>query len=170
MNRRAEVVDAAERILEREGPEAVTMRRLAEELGVQAPSLYKHISGKAEIQAALQQHALERLGAVLAEASADLATLAAAYRRWALEHPRLYELSARHPLDRPALASGVESAAAAPLLTVTGGDIAAARAIWGFAHGLVDLALANRFPADADLDAAWEHGINAFAVHRRPRT
>jgi AcrR family transcriptional regulator len=169
VNRRGEVVDAAERILEREGPDAVTMRRLAEELGVQAPSLYKHITGKAEIQAALQQHALERLGAVLAEASADLATLAAAYRRWALEHPRLYELSARHPLDRPALGSGVESAASAPLLKITGGNIAAARAVWGFAHGLVDLELANRFPADADLDAAWEHGISAFSVYCTPQ-
>ncbi|GAA3250053.1 TetR/AcrR family transcriptional regulator [Dactylosporangium siamense] len=168
MNRRSEVVDAAERILEREGPDAVTMRRLADELGIQAPSLYKHVAGKTEIQTALQQRALERLGAVLTAAGADLPTLVAAYRRWALQHPRLYELSARHPLDRQRLASGIEAAAAAPLLRVTGGNIAAARAIWGFAHGLVDLELANRFPPDADLDAAWAHAINAFAVYCTP--
>jgi len=168
-NRRGEVVDAAERILEREGSGAVTMRRLAEELRIQAPSLYKHIAGKTEIEAALQQRALERLGAVLAGASGDLATLAAAYRRWALEHPRLYELSARHSLDRRGLAPGVEAAAAEPLLKVTGGNIAAARAIWGLAHGLVDLELANRFPPDADLDAAWAHAIRAFAIYCTPQ-
>lgn len=169
MNRRAEVINAAERILEREGPDAVTMRRLADELRIQAPSLYKHIASKTEIEGALQQRALERLGAVLAGASADLATLVAAYRRWALEHPRLYELSARHSLDRPRLESGVEAAAAAPLLSITGGNIAAARAIWGLAHGLVDLELANRFPPNADLDAAWAHAINAFAIYCTPK-
>ncbi|MEV1330360.1 TetR/AcrR family transcriptional regulator [Micromonospora costi] len=170
VSRRGEVVDAAERILEREGPDAVTMRRLAEELRIQAPSLYKHVAGKTDIEAALQQRALERLGAALAEAGADLATLVAAYRRWALEHPRLYEISARHSLDRPRLAPGVEAAAAAPLLRVTGGNIAAARAIWGLAHGLVDLELANRFPPGADLDAAWAHAIDAFAVYCGPRS
>ncbi|WP_211333959.1 TetR/AcrR family transcriptional regulator [Asanoa ferruginea] len=163
------MIDAAERILEREGPEAVTMRRLAEELRIQAPSLYKHIAGKTEIEAALQQRALERLGSVLAGASGDLATLAAAYRRWALDHPRLYEFTARHSLDRQGLASGVEAAAAEPLLKVTGGNMAAARAIWGFAHGLVDLELTNRFPADADVDAAWAHGISAFASYCPPQ-
>ncbi|MET8355319.1 TetR/AcrR family transcriptional regulator [Micromonospora sp. NPDC005206] len=169
VNRRGEVVDAAERILEREGPDAVTMRRLADELRIQAPSLYKHIAGKTEIEAALQQRALERLGAVLAGASADLATLVAAYPRWALEHPRLYELSARHSLNRPRLASGVEAAAAAPLLKVTGGNVAAARAIWGLTHGLVDLELADRFPPNADLDAAWAHATSAFAIYCTPQ-
>jgi AcrR family transcriptional regulator len=168
-SRRDEVVDAAERILEREGPDAVTMRRLAEELRIQAPSLYKHVAGKTDIETALQQRALERLGAVLAPASNDLATLAAAYRRWGLEHPRLYGLTARHSLDRRGLAAGVEDATAEPLLKITGGDIAAARAIWGLAHGLVDLELANRFPPDADLDAAWAHAISAFAVYCTPQ-
>ncbi|MEV4620134.1 TetR/AcrR family transcriptional regulator [Asanoa sp. NPDC049573] len=169
MNRREQMIDVAERILEREGPDAVTMRRVADELRIQAPSLYKHISGKAEIETALQQRALERLGAALAAAGSDLATLAAAYRRWALAHPRLYELSARHSLDRSRLASGVEAAAAAPLLEITGGNVAAARALWGVAHGLVDLELANRFPPDADLDAAWEHAVSAFAIYCTPR-
>ncbi len=166
MSRRDEIIDVAERILEREGPDAVTMRRLAEELRIQAPSLYKHVTSKAEIQVALQQRALERLGAVLAAAGDDLAELAAAYRRWALRHPRLYELSARHPLDRERLAPEVEAAAAAPLLRATGGDIAAARALWGLAHGLVDLELTNRFPPGADIEAAWAYAIHAFASAR----
>jgi AcrR family transcriptional regulator len=164
VSRREQLLDAAERILEREGPDAVTMRRLADELGIQAPSLYKHIAGKGEIQAGLQQRALERLGVVLAAAGGDLAGLAAAYRDWALRHPRLYELSARHPLDRDRLAPGVEAAAAAPLLAATGGNLAAAQALWGLAHGLVDLELANRFPPDADLDAAWAQAIDAFTA------
>ena len=58
----------------------------------------------------------------------------------------------------------VEAAAAASLLRVTGGNLAAARAVWGLAHGIVDLELANRFPPDADLDA-WAHAIHAFAMY-----
>ncbi|MFG1657435.1 TetR/AcrR family transcriptional regulator [Micromonospora chersina] len=158
MNRREEIVDAAERLLERAGPEAVTMRRLADELGIQAPSLYKHVAGKPEIEAALQERALQRLAAAL-ESAPDLPSLAAAYRDWVLRHPRLYEIATRLPLARDRLAPGVEAAAAAPLLRVTGGNLMAARALWGLAHGLVDLELAGRFPPGADLDAVWAHAM-----------
>jgi Tetracyclin repressor-like, C-terminal domain len=65
------------------------------------------------------------------------------------------------PLPREHLPAGVEDRAAAPLLRVAGSR-ARARAIWAFAHGMVMLELDQRFPADADLDAAWEAGIAAF--------
>jgi Tetracyclin repressor-like, C-terminal domain len=55
----------------------------------------------------------------------------------------------------------VAGRAAAPVLWVAGSR-ARARAIWAFAHGMVMLELDQRFPADADLDAAWEAGIAAF--------
>lgn len=165
MSRRDEVVDAAERILETEGLDAVTMRRLAAELGMQAPSLYKHVKDKAEIEAALQERALRQQAAALADA-ADLLGLATAYRRWALEHPGLYVVSAQRPLHRPLLAPGVEDAAAAPLMRVAGGDADLARALWGLAHGLVTLELAGRFPDGTDVGAAWHAGIGAFADGR----
>jgi len=57
----------------------------------------------------------------------------------------------------------VEAAASAPLLAAVGGDPEQARALWGFAHGLVDLELAGRFPPDADLAATWAAGIAAFS-------
>jgi hypothetical protein len=42
------------------------------------------------------------------------------------------------------------------------GDPDRARAVWAFAHGMVILELNGRFPADADLDAAWQAGITAL--------
>ena len=39
---------------------------------------------------------------------------------------------------------------------------ARADALWAFAHGMVMLELDQRFPPDADLDAAWAAGITAF--------
>ncbi len=170
MSRRDEIVDVAERILEREGLEALTMRRLGDELGIRAPSLYKHVSGRDEIVVALQARALADMGAALAgvpghagDTRARIAGMARAYRGWALAHPALYELATRRPLPRADLPEGLEADAGAPVLDVAG-DRATARALWAVAHGLVDLELAGRFPHDADLDAAWSAAVDAFAA------
>ncbi len=151
--RRDQVVDAAERILEAEGPAAVTMRRLGDELGMRAPSLHKHVRDKAEIEAALQECALRGLAAALAAAGPDRRARAAAYRTWAVTHPCLYALTARHALHPDRIAPGIEQAVAAPLLAALGGDEHRARALWALAHGLVDLELAGRFPPGADVEA-----------------
>lgn len=163
MSRREEILDAAERLLERDGRGALTMRALAEDLGIRAPSLYKHLAGKDELEAGLQARALRSMGEALAGADPGVAGLAAAYRAWAHAHPRLYELATRVPLRRDLLPEGLEAAAARPVVEAAGGDADRARALWATAHGLVDLELAGRFPADADLDAAWGAAFAAYA-------
>jgi len=165
--RRAEIVRAARELLEEEGPEALTMRRLGERLGIRAPSLYKHFAGKEELEAVLMAEALEEIGVALAEAlggagGEPIAALAGAYRRYALAHPHLYRLATERPLPRDHLPEGLEQRAAAPVLEATG-DQDRARALWAFTHGMVQLELARRFPPDADLDAAWREGLAAFA-------
>ncbi|GIU86464.1 MAG: TetR family transcriptional regulator [Acidimicrobiia bacterium] len=164
MNRRDEIVAAAVGILEAAGPEALTMRRLGHAVGMRAPSLYKHFASKDELLAALQEHALADLGAALERSGGTVCGLARAYRTWALAHPALYDLAMRHPLARHRLAPGVEEAAAAPVVSAAGGDVDRARAMWGAAHGLVDLELAGRFPPGADIDAAWAETIRLFSM------
>lgn len=66
------------------------------------------------------------------------------------------------PLRRDLLTSGVEEAAATPLLEATGGDRERAQAIWAFAHGMAVIELNQGFPPDADLDTTWRKGIDAF--------
>jgi hypothetical protein len=39
------------------------------------------------------------------------------------------------------------------------GDTDLARATFAFAHGMTILELGDRFPAEADLDAAWRRGL-----------
>ena len=56
---------------------------------------------------------------------------------------------------------GLEYRAAAPLGQAMG-SIAGARAAWALAHGLAMLEINGRFPADADIDAAWEAGMTAM--------
>jgi AcrR family transcriptional regulator len=166
--RAREIVAAALELLETEGADALTMRRLAQRLGIRAPSLYKHFEDKAALEAALAAVGLEesaREFEAAVEGSAEpLRALARAYRAFALRRPELYRLMTEQPLPRDRLPAGVEERAARPVLEAAGGDEAAARAIWAFAHGLTMLELNGRFPPHADVDAAWERGVQAFAA------
>ena len=48
-----DVVAVGRRVLEEEGPDALTMRRVADELGIRAPSLYKHLPHKSALETAI---------------------------------------------------------------------------------------------------------------------
>jgi hypothetical protein len=65
-------------------------------------------------------------------------------------------------LRRELLAPGVEERAALPVYEAVGRDRDLARAAWAFAHGMTILELDHRFPPDADLDEAWNRGLEAF--------
>ena len=165
--RAREIAVAARELLEQDGPEALSMRAVADRLGIRAPSIYKHLPGKQALEHAVISAGFEEL-AVAFEAEADdpLPALAAVYRRFGREHPHLYRLMTERPLRRDLLAPGVEERAAAPLLAAVGGDEHTARAVWAFAHGMTILELNGRFPPGADVDAAWAHGLDAFRPAR----
>jgi len=166
VSRQDEIADAARRVLESEGLEALTMRRLADEVGVQAPSLYKHVRGREAVLGLVQAQGLREFDAVTRTAArrrpGGVAAMARGDRTWALDHPRLYDLVSNHPLQREHLPEGLEGAAEQTVLDAAGGDRARARALWAVAHGLVSLELAGRFPPGADLDAAWAAAVEAF--------
>ena len=145
------------------------MRRVAERLGIRAPSLYKHLPNKEAIEMQLVavgfEEAAEAFQAAVASSKSPLADFASAYRRFALAHPHLYRLMHDRPLQRDLLPTGAEDRAAAPLIAAAG-SIDRARAVWAFAHGMTILELNGRFPADADLDKAWHDGIRGFTQPR----
>jgi AcrR family transcriptional regulator len=167
--RATEIADAAEALLDEEGPDALTMRRLGDRLGIKAASIYKHLAGKDELEAELisrgfadQAEAFER-AFESAPAGGELEAIADAYRSFARERPHRYRLMTERELRRELLRPGVEERAAAPLVGIFGGDRDRARAAWAFAHGMTILELDRRFPGDADLDAAWRTGLAALA-------
>jgi AcrR family transcriptional regulator len=163
--RAREIADAARELLEAEGPEGLSMRRVAERIGIRAPSIYKHLPDKQALEAAVISAAFAELAgafeAAVRGAGDPLAALARTYRDYALRHPHLYRLMTDRPLARERLAPGVEERAAAQVVEAVG-DPDDARAMWAFAHGMTILELNGRFPPDADLDAAWAKGIAAF--------
>ncbi|MFD8818754.1 TetR/AcrR family transcriptional regulator [Streptomyces sp. NPDC059627] len=164
--RAREIAAAARDLLEESGPAVLTMRALADRLGIKAPSLYKHFPDKhaveVELIAQMLEESAEALEATESRTPGSLEALAEAYRTYALAHPHLYCLGTERPLPRAALPAGLEDRAALPLLRACGGDLDLARATWAFAHGMVILEIHGRFPADADLDAAWKRGLKAL--------
>jgi AcrR family transcriptional regulator len=165
--RAREIVAAARAILEEQGVEALSMRHIAERLGIRAPSLYKHVPDKQALEAAIISAGFEEQAArfedALEHAPEDpLGALALAYREFARDHPHLYRLMTDRPLPRDQLVPGVEARASLPLYHAAGESLDLARAAWAFAHGMTILELNQRFPPDADLDAAWREGIQAI--------
>jgi len=163
-------VAVARELLEAEGPSALSMRALAERLGIRAPSIYKHLPDKQAVENAVISAGFEELAVVL-EAAVDnadpLGSLALAYRRYAQQHPHLYRLMTEHPLQRERLAPGAEDRARRPALSAVHDDPDLSRALWAFVHGLTILELNDRFPPDADVDAAWACGLEAFRARLR---
>jgi AcrR family transcriptional regulator len=163
--RAREIVAVARDVLEREGPEALTMRRIAEVLGIRAPSLYKHVPGKEALEVAIVIAGFEEAAAEF-EAATDgavepLAAFVGAYRAFATAHPHVYRLMTDRPLPRADLPPGLEERTAAPLQRATGSP-ARARAAWAFIHGMVLLELTDRFPKDGMTEQAWQAGIAAM--------
>jgi AcrR family transcriptional regulator len=163
--RARQIVTAARQLLETEGAEALSMRSLAHQLGIRAPSLYKHFESKDAIEAVLISIGFEEQAVIFdaaLQASPDpLSAMAEAYHAYAQRNPQLYRLMYDRSLNRDLLIPGVEDAAALPAI-LAAGDEDLARAAWAFAHGMTILELNQRFPEGADLAAAWERGLSAL--------
>jgi AcrR family transcriptional regulator len=166
--RATDVVDAARRLLEEGGREPLTMRRLATELGIQPPSIYKHLDGKHAIEVALIELALSEIGAACHDAVRRpgrvgvIDALVATYRQYSLAHPNLYRLATSGPRPRSDLTPGLEDWAGAPWFLATG-DPHLAQALWSFADGMVILELDGRYGDISQLDRTWAAGAAAFS-------
>ncbi len=159
--RQREIVATARALLSDEGVEALTLGRVAQSLGIKPPSLYKHFASKRHLEAALIAEGLSEQAAALEAAEGDLRAIAAAYRAYALEHPQLYRLMTERPLPRDLLDPELELRAVGPLRRALR-DPERARTVWAFAHGMVALEIAGRFPRYAELDVAWERALDAL--------
>jgi AcrR family transcriptional regulator len=170
--RAAEIVATARRILEEEGPTALTMRRIADAMGIQAPSLYKHFSSKSTVEMALIEDALFEFGEVSHQAihesqsAPPIVRLLSVYRRYCLNHSNLYRLCTSGHLDRDRLPAGLEEWAGNPWFVVTG-DSSLAQALWSFAHGMLILEMDERYPPGSNLDLTWQAGASAFELRTK---
>ncbi len=102
---RGRIAAAALAIVDGEGAEALTARRLARALGCQAMSLYHHFAGMDDILDAVADELLATVSLSPAEPPADLRgelrTLAESYLRLSLSHPRAFPIVAARRLRSP---------------------------------------------------------------------
>jgi len=168
--RAREIIDTARRLLEADGSDGLTMRRLGDALGIRAPSLYKHLSGRGALELALVESGLDETGVALHRAVAaspgnQIGSLLDAYRAVGLAHPELYRLMTAGSFPRSELLPGLEAWAGEPFF-LTMSEPYLAQALWSFAHGTLILELDQRFLNGSDLDRTWRAGTEAFAAAR----
>jgi AcrR family transcriptional regulator len=168
LSRRArEIVGVARQLLEEEGAEGLSTRRLAQRLGIRAPSLYSHFANKQQLEGALVTDGLWELGdrfeVALTGPGDPVDAFAYAFRAFAKDHPHLFRLMYRVPWETTQLDPNAEQRTRLYIWRATGGDLVGARAIWGLIYGLVELELSNRLPDDGpEIDAVWREGLNAL--------
>jgi AcrR family transcriptional regulator len=168
--RARQIIDTARALLEAVGSDGLTMRRLADELGIRAPSLYKHINGRPALELALAETGLDETGLALHAAVAGsngdpVSDLLGAYRAMGLANPELYRLITASSFPRAGLLPGLEAWAGEPFFLAVG-EPYLAQALWSFAHGTLILELDRRFLDGSDLDRTWHAGTEAFTAAR----
>jgi AcrR family transcriptional regulator len=156
--RERRIVAAARGIAEREGWDAVTVRRLAQEIEYSQPVLYSHFEKREAIVAAVAVEGFQELTAAVREAAGGstgrrnaLKNAAMAYLAFARRHPALYQAMFVLPTElrfaeagtRPELRAGFDALAAvvAPFC-VDVDDVT--ETFWAVLHGLAILESSGR--------------------------
>jgi AcrR family transcriptional regulator len=152
---RPALLAAAGKLLEKEGPGAISLRDLARRAGVSHNAPYRHFSDREALLAALAAEGFRQLGEALAHTSGR--EMGEAYVRFALEHPQLFRLMfgghlrfSRHAGLAERAARTYEGLVAAFGSQSSIGDPhKAAAAAWSLVHGLAHLLLDGHFASQA---------------------
>ncbi len=138
------IVAAAIELVDRGGLEALSMRRLGAELGVEAMSLYHHVADKDHLLDAMADALVAGIEPVPDDEPWDeaLRLLARALRRRVLAHPRLAPLLATRPLGSASALSPIEAALAALIAAGLPADQAAS-AFWAITSYLAGALLSE---------------------------
>lgn len=109
---RARILEAGLSLVDQEGLDALSMRRLGEALGVQAMSLYRHVRDKDDLLDGIQGAVLSEMAA--APSSGTPAERAVAWarslRQALLQHPNTIPLFTSRPVKDPGALQIVEGA------------------------------------------------------------
>jgi AcrR family transcriptional regulator len=168
---RAALLDAALEVLEEDGATALSLRAVARRAGVSSAAPYRHYADREALVSAVAavgyRELAERLGAAHPAPStpAQLADVAVAYVRFALDRPALFRIMFGEPCDR----DNDERVAATAAVALYLREIVArcfpdsdpealAPAIWALVHGLAFLHLDGKLePTDP---AAFEERVS----------
>jgi AcrR family transcriptional regulator len=175
----AAIVRTAVQMVERDDADGLSLRAVASELGVKAPSLYRYFPDKEALEVAVAEEIWNLMLVELRDASAtaDLNTrfrrTADAYLRFARERFSLYTFVLQNGLSKT-YGSKASKAVWNLLLEAVSGvsgqtdDTAAAVAVWSFLHGYSTLEHAGAFGGSGP-KGGLERGVEAFLSNFRSR-
>jgi AcrR family transcriptional regulator len=161
-----QIYRCALRILEEEGPQAVSMRRVAKEVGITAMAIYHHFPSREALLDGVVNSEFEQLVEFFSRSSGKKSFEAAmlhimdGYMEYALAHPRIFDYVFSAP--RPGARRFPEDfrARRSPTLNITADIVSSwiklgklkrddqweiAMALWAHVHGYLALWLGGRF-------------------------
>jgi len=170
------VVQAAADLVNSEGIEALSLSRLAHQLGVQSPSLYNHIGGLPDLQRELALMNARALADCLSNAAIGKAgpellhAVAQAYRGYIKAFPGIYLVSLRaagaHPqLDAELQAEEARSVKIGLAVMASFGlqgeeAVHSVRGLRSMVHGFATLEIAGGFGLPLDCDESFHRLIH----------
>jgi AcrR family transcriptional regulator len=186
---RARLISVAERLFAEQGREAVSMRQLAQALGVSVMTPYRYFKDKDDILAATRASGFDRFAEALETAYDSVADpvqrarmVGAAYLTFAFENPAAYrlmfdltqpneenypELARAGERARKTMSAYVESLLRAGQLV--GDPEIVAHVCWAAIHGLVVLKLADKIAPHISFDRLWQEMSRALNVGLGPQ-
>jgi AcrR family transcriptional regulator len=168
------IVAAGRRLLEERGADALTMRDVADAVGVRAPSLYKRIRDRTDLFRLILEDVTDELAMAMDAAAgsgdpfADLRAMASAYRAFAHVNPVAWGLlNAPQPLPGATERSVRSSATLLRTVAAVSGErdaLPAARTLVPWVQGFVTMELAGAFRLGGDLEQAWRFGLDRLLI------
>lgn len=169
------VVAEAEALADEVGLAYLSLSMLAARLGVQPPSLYKHIAGQDALLSTIATRATSELSDVMRDAAVGqsgpdaVRAIALAYRAWARAHPGRYSATLAAPDPADAGASAASARAVAVLSDALAGygltgddEIDAIRTLRSGLHGFVSLEAAGGFGLPVDIDRSFHRLVDSL--------
>jgi AcrR family transcriptional regulator len=180
------LVEAAARLIASEGSSALTLRRLAREVGTSTMAVYTHFGSMEEVRRQVRREGFARLAAHLADVEDtrdpvfDLVLLGWAYYANAAANPHLYRVMfMEQPIDAEDAAVGLGTfdrlvrgvqrcIDAGRFLSADAADLATQ--LWAFNHGLVTLQLVALLSPDRSLEALVAGSLQLFVAYGDDRS
>ncbi|MFE5829397.1 TetR/AcrR family transcriptional regulator [Streptomyces sp. NPDC056488] len=175
---RAACLRAARELLEEDGSAGLSLRAVARRAGVSATAPYRHYADREALVSAVAAEGYRELAEDLTAAHPapstpdDLAAVAVAYVRFALEHPALFRAMFAEPCD-PTSEERVAATAAISAYVhdivrdaFTGVDDpdALATTVWALVHGLAFLHLDGKLDTSTPEAVAHQVRTSVFAL------
>lgn len=181
---RAEIVRAARELLAQTGnANEVSIRSVADAVGVTSPSIYLHFADKDELLNAVVMDVFGELDAAMVAAAAGLTAplerlraFGLAYIRFALDHPEHYRLATMDPCPRPPGVDEVLASSAFAHFTETvhacmqagifaeGDPLPITLDLWAAVHGIAALMIAKPYLPWGEVDEVADRVLRAAAL------